>query len=130
MQKDLKFLHIITSLLLCATTVIAQEQEFSLTPLSGLEGRVETQYSFSEGTTPLWLNANKYGMSSLESHNAHVRMKAERKINNDSAKQWGIGYAADLALAIKKKHTFTTKRIIQVACLYSTFITRIITSFK
>ena len=109
MQKDLKFLHIITSLLLCATTVIAQEQEFSLTPLSGLEGRVETQYSFSEGTTPLWLNANKYGMSSLESHNAHVRMKAERKINNDTARQWGIGYAADLALA----DHFTSHLIVQ-----------------
>ena len=99
MLQDLKFLHIILLLLLGATNVIAQEQEFSLIPISGLEGRIETQFSFSEGTTPLWLNANKYGMSSLESNNAHIRMKAERKIDNDSARQWGIGYAADVAMA-------------------------------
>ena len=30
---------------------------------------IEAQGSFSRGKTPLWLNANKYGLSSLEKNN-------------------------------------------------------------
>ena len=32
----------------------------------GLEYDIEMQSTFSEGRTPLWLNANKYGLSSLD----------------------------------------------------------------
>ena len=36
---------------------------------SGLTYRVEAQVSASDGRTPLWLNANKYGLSSLDQYN-------------------------------------------------------------
>ena len=34
---------------------------------------VETQASVSKDKTPLWLNANKYGLSSLEESNGYFR---------------------------------------------------------
>lgn len=37
---------------------------------------IETQGSFSNSNTPLWLNANKYGLSSLTSSNGYLRGKA------------------------------------------------------
>ena len=41
--------------------------------LKGLEYKVEMQGSFSKGHTPLWLNANKYGLSSLGATNGYLR---------------------------------------------------------
>ena len=35
---------------------------------------VEMQGSFSKGKTPLWLNANKHGLSSLEKNNGYLRV--------------------------------------------------------
>ena len=35
----------------------------------GLEYRTELQLSGANGKTPLWLNANKYGLSSLNKFN-------------------------------------------------------------
>ena len=40
-----------------------EENDGSL--LNGLDYKVEVQSSVSEGNTPLWLNANKHGLSSL-----------------------------------------------------------------
>ena len=68
-------------------------------PFEHIEGTVEMQSSFSDGTTPLWLNANRYGMSSLSSTNGFVRVKAERPLQCDSSRIWGVGYAADVAAA-------------------------------
>lgn len=68
-------------------------------PFEHIEGTVEMQSSFSDGTTPLWLNANRYGMSSLSSTNGFVRVKAERPLHCDSSRIWGVGYAADVAAA-------------------------------
>ena len=34
--------------------------------------------SFDEGNTPLWLNANKYGLSSLEKNNGYLRASVIR----------------------------------------------------
>ena len=47
------------------------------------EYSAETQGSFSHGKTPLWLNANKYGLSSLDEtndrreHRSHITGEAE-----------------------------------------------------
>ena len=37
------------------------------------EYSAETHGSFSHGKTPLWLNANKYGLSSLDETNGYIR---------------------------------------------------------
>ena len=52
--------------------VWAQQQYNEKEPLrllNGLEYKLEAQASLSDGKTPLWLNANKHGLSSLESTN-------------------------------------------------------------
>lgn len=44
------------------------------------------QGSFSHGKTPLWLNANKYGLSSLDETNGYIRGTLQRDISNDKEK--------------------------------------------
>ncbi len=40
---------------------------------SNIEWKAEMQGTFSKGKTPLWLNANKHGLSSLEECNGYLR---------------------------------------------------------
>lgn len=77
----------------------------------GLGYRVETQASFSKGSTPLWLNANKYGLSSLEKANGYLRTAVERPLSMDSAYRWGVGYGVDLVAPIH----YTSDFIVQQA---------------
>lgn len=67
--------------------------------VSGLDITAEAQYSHSDGTTPLWLNANRYGLSSLESKNGYFRASAIRPIETDTTYNWRVGYGVDLAVA-------------------------------
>lgn len=60
---------------------------------------LQAQGSASHGTTPLWLNANRYGLSSLDEHNGYLRAAVERPLNTDSARRWGVGYGLDAAVA-------------------------------
>lgn len=59
---------------------------------------VEAQGSESHGNTPLWLNANKHGLSSLESANGYLRASLSRDLSEDNGHKWGVGYGADLVL--------------------------------
>jgi hypothetical protein len=73
---------------------------FSLTLQAQTEVRTEAQYSATSGDhTPLWLNANKYGLSSLNTSNGYVRAGLFHSMEADSAKRWAIGYGADVAIA-------------------------------
>lgn len=91
-----KTLSIISLLLVIANVTIAQD----LSRLSdGLEVTAEAQYTTSDNVTPLWLNANKYGLSSLEKNNGYLRMSAQRSLDEDSARLWRIGYGVDMAVA-------------------------------
>ena len=58
----------------------------------------EAQTSASSGKTPLWLNANKYGLSSLDEANGYVRVAMEKPLLTDSAHALGLGYGFDVAL--------------------------------
>ncbi len=71
----------------------------------------ESQGSFSDGKTPLWLNANKYGLSSLDKSNGYVRGSVIRPLNTDSARKWGIGYGLDVAAA----YGYTSVPVVQQA---------------
>lgn len=79
--------------------------------LDGLQYKAELQTSLSDGHTPLWLNANKFGLSSLSSSNGYVRAAVERPLAVDSARKWGIGYGVDLAAA----YNYTSSFIVQQA---------------
>lgn len=72
---------------------------------------IEAQGSFSRGKTPLWLNANKYGLSSLEKNNGYLRGQVIRRLNNDSTRRWGVGYGIDMAVPMN----YTSKFVVQQA---------------
>lgn len=90
--------------LLTTATAFAQYEELEATPhkaepLNGLTYKVETQGGLAKGATPLWLNANKHGLSSLKEGNGYLRGSVIRPIERDEGRKWGIGYGIDLAMA-------------------------------
>jgi len=60
---------------------------------------------------PLWLNANKYGLSSLDKGNGYMRAGLFQRIEADSAQRWAYGYGADVAVATG----FTSTLVVQQA---------------
>ncbi len=78
---------------------------------SALEYRIDMQATFSKGKTPLWLNANRYGLSSLKEANAYLRGSLIRPLSTDNQRRWGVGYGVDLALPTH----FTSRFIVQQA---------------
>lgn len=77
----------------------------------GLAYKGETQASFSDGITPLWLNANKHGLSSLDGANGYLRGALERPLSTDSVRRWGVGYGLDLVAP----YNYTSNFIVQQA---------------
>lgn len=71
----------------------------------------EMQASVSHGPTPLWLQANRYGLGSVQSRNGYLRVAAERDIRQDKAKHWGLGYGADLYLAYGGQADFNVQQL-------------------
>lgn len=76
---------------------------------TGLAYRVEMQSALSSGTTPLWLNANRHGLSSLKGSNGYVRAAVTRPLATDSARRWAWGYGLDVAAA----YGFTSRAVVQ-----------------
>ena len=76
-----------------------------------LHYNVEMQASFSKGKTPLWLNANKHGLSSLEKSNGYLRGSVIRPLGSDSARRWGVGYGVDVAVPLH----YTSHVVVQQA---------------
>lgn len=75
------------------------------------EYSAETQGSFSHGKTPLWLNANKYGLSSLDETNGYIRGTLQRDIDNDKGKKLGYGFGVDAAVPFN----YTSNVVLQQA---------------
>ena len=73
--------------------------------------KVEMQSSFSKDKTPLWLNANKHGLSSLKEFNGYVRGAVIRPLSTDSARRWAIGYGVDVAVPVN----YTSNVVVQQA---------------
>lgn len=110
----MKKLHIIYASLLISVSVNAQEwidNPETIKPGNGLQYNVEIQTSASKGQTPLWLNANKYGLSSLDKYNGYARTSVIRPLRTDSLCRWGIGYGLDIAVPFH----YTSKFIVQQA---------------
>lgn len=76
-----------------------------------VEWGVEMQGSFSKGKTPLWLNANKHGLSSLERNNGYLRGSLIRPLSTDSARRWALGYGVDVAVPVN----YTSHVVVQQA---------------
>ena len=82
----------------------------SQTLTEGLEQTYELQMSASTDKTPLWLNANRYGLSSLSSTNGYVRSRLERPLVVDTDKEWGMGYGIDLAIPLHYTSDFVIQQ--------------------
>lgn len=108
--------HLLILLLLSASGVSFSQNndddEKGGIPLGkGLGYNVEMQSTFSDGRTPLWMNANRYGLSSLETGNGYFRAGVFRPLRTDSARRWGVGYGVDLAVP----YNFTSNFVVQQA---------------
>lgn len=98
-------------LLVAAASDMSAQEDAKLRTFNGLEYNIEMQSSFSEDKTPLWLNANKYGLSSLDKSNGYVRAAIERPLRTDSLRRWGVGYGIDFAVP----YNFTSRFVVQQA---------------
>ena len=95
---------------LSAVFSVQAQQQRSLT--DGLEYRLSAEGTVGGGDhAPLWLNANKYGLSSVETSSGYLRAAVARPLQADSLRRWGIGYGAELAVAAN----FTSTLVVQQA---------------
>ena len=89
---------VFSTLLIIVSLLTSQAQERSL--FDSLAYRAEVQATVSGGDhNPLWLNANRYGLSSLKNTNGYVRGAIARPLSLDNGRKWGIGYGLDVAVA-------------------------------
>jgi len=79
--------------------------------LAQTEIRTEAQLTTASGShAPLWLNANRYGLSSLDKTNGYLRAGLFHSMEADSARRWAIGYGADVAVAKGFTSTFVVQQ--------------------
>lgn len=96
-------------LLIMCSHLAVKAQNRSL--FDSLYYRAEMQATLSSGDhTPLWLNANKYGLSSLKTSNGFVRGALQRPLSADDGRKWGLGYGVDLAVAAGFTSTFVVQQ--------------------
>ena len=83
-----KFSILLAFYLLSWPTYAQEYQDTKIRLDEGLSYRVQMQGSVSDNRTPLWLNANHNGLSSLEKNNGYLRAAVERKLNGGLDMPW------------------------------------------
>lgn len=82
---------------------VAQERSL----FDSLQYRAETQGTMASGDhNPLWLNANKYGLSTLEKAGGYLRGALARPLSLDDDRRWGVGYGVDVVTAVGFTRSF------------------------
>lgn len=113
---------VLSLLLIMCSPLTMNGQQHSLT--DSLHYRAELQTTLSSGdNTPLWLNANKYGLSSLKTANGYLRGAVYRPLSADDGRKWGVGYGADVAVAAG----FTSKLVVQQAYVEGRWLKGVLT---
>lgn len=112
-----------TRLIILLAVWLVAESVFSQSSFDNLDGMIEMQGSQASGNTPLWLNANKHGLSSLDNANGYFRVAIGRDITQDSIKRWGIGYRADAALT----QGYTSQFVLQQAYVEGRWLKGVLT---
>lgn len=112
-------------LFVCATISLGTKAQTKLPDLTeGLEYSLSAEGSVAFGeNTPLWLNANKYGLSSLEKENGYLRASLQRPLSVDSDRKWAVGYGIDVAAA----YNYTSNIIIQQAYAEARWLNGVLT---
>ena len=82
------------------------------------------QASVANNKTPLWLNANKYGLSSLDKTNGYIRGTVVRPLQADSARRWAVGYCLDLAAPLN----YTSNVVVQQAYVEARWLHGVLTA--
>ena len=95
----------IIAFIIVSTEMLGQSVTDSLTY------NIEMQSAYSSNKTPLWLNANKYGASSLEKSNGYLRTAAIRNLSYDKSKKFDLGYGIDIIAP----YNYTSDFVIQQA---------------
>lgn len=113
MNKYIYVLGITFLMLLMPSITYAQDTDSKPSATDGIEYGIEMQSStaFGDGTTPLWLNANKYGLSSLERNNGYFRTSLQRPLTLDKDFKWGLAYGLDVAAT----YNYTSNVVVQQA---------------
>ena len=75
-----------------------------------IEYDVEFKSTFSGTNTPLWLNANTYGLTGVEGGNGYFRTGIFRDADIDSAYNCRIGFGVDLAVSYNFTNVFTVQQ--------------------
>ena len=113
---------VLSLLLIMCSPLTMNGQQHSFT--DSLHYRAELQTTLSSGdNTPLWLNANKYGLSSLKTANGYLRGAVYRPLSADDGRKWGVGYGADVAVAAG----FTSKLVVQQAYVEGRWLKGVLT---
>ena len=113
---------VLSLLLIMCSSLTMSGQQHSLT--DSLHYRAELQATMSSGdNTPLWLNANKYGLSSLKTANGYLRGAVYRPLSADNGRKFGVGYGADVAVAAG----FTSKLVVQQAYVEGRWLKGVLT---
>ncbi len=109
--------HFIIFIFTLAFSVVLQAQDWKhyddagkIDLLDGLSYRAESQWSLSDGKTPLWLNANRHGLSSLKGSNGYLRSSLIRPLQTDSVRHWGVGYGIDVAIPSNYTSNFVVQQ--------------------
>ncbi len=77
----------------------------------GITVGAEAKATFSDNATPYWLSSNQYGLSGIGKNWGYLRAGIERKVEQDSAYRWRIGYGADLAVSYDMTNAFTIQQL-------------------
>ena len=103
------WMKVVLLLVICHFILVTSS---SAAQVDSLYYHMELQTTLASGThNPLWLNANKYGLSSLDKTNGYLRGVLEHPLSLDDDRKWGFGYGLDVALA----YGFTSTLIVQQA---------------
>lgn len=113
MEKRLIIL--IISLLTVFQIANADDSEAKTSPLDSIFYMVEMQgsMSFDGGKTPLWLNANKYGLSSLDKNNGYLRAATIRPLSVDNEKNGESAMALTLLVLLTTQARLLYSRLMQ-----------------
>lgn len=88
----------LTLLLLVILPNIIAGQNMWQDAIHNVEYKGEIETTFSDHATPLWMNANKYGVSGTKGNFGLLKLGIKHDTYSDSLKNWRIGYQGEVVI--------------------------------
>ena len=105
-MKIERFATVFLSFFLCHMLYFPVTAQDMKQHLSGATLTLETSTTAATGDyTPLWLTANRYGLSSVRSSWNYERARLQRETREDDGQSWQLGYGLDVAVAFGHERT-------------------------